>query len=198
MTTTPSQDAGRIFLWPFTDDPYVRWTPVVRRQQQPNADMQQLIDATQAAVDDGLKYADEVYASVVARMAARLTPELLARGATRVERGNFGMEIYYARKYLDALQLEQRLADAFEQLAAQPGMHLGPLIFLDQKQTSACYVVRVDDHSGLITVRGKRGRHEVQVESTALQILAAVRSYRDRLGRRTGREEHSCSVTRFA
>jgi hypothetical protein len=186
MTNQTAQTKEGATPWPLAERPHDRWTPVADLCVAPDADQQQLVDAVRAALDAGRYYNDEVYAFVTDRMAARLTPEMLQTGIRQSERGRFGIEIYHARRYLDALNLQQRLRDAFAQLDARRGMPLGPLIFTDRKQISCCEVVDVNAATGFITLRGKRGRHEVQLEATALSILNARERYAERRRNRTG------------
>jgi hypothetical protein len=104
--------------------------------------MQELIDATRVALKSGLFYTCDVYQAVVDTMRHRLTPALLERGCGRVEHGDFGMEVYYARRYLEALELRERRQAAEARLVLAPGRVLGTLIFHDRKQTTSCVVTQ--------------------------------------------------------
>lgn len=189
---------GQMSPWPLSTKPHVRWQTVVALAEQPDADMLALIAAVQRALEAGLYYNDEVYSAVVKTMADRLTPAILESGKDRAERGHFGSEIYYARKYIDALNLQHRLEEAVGELGAHVGMPLGPLIFNDLTQTSACVVTRVDVQTGLVTLQGKRGRRAVELEATALSILRARARYNERRALRQGRLSVPAVAARFA
>lgn len=189
---------GQMSQWPLSTKPHARWEMAVALGEQPDADMLELIAAVQRALDAGLYYNDEIYSAVVKIMADRLTPAILDSGKERAERGHFGSEIYYARKYIDALNLQRRLEEAVGELGAHVGMPLGPLIFNDLTQTSACVVMRVDAQTGLVTLQGKRGRRAVELEATALSILRARARYHERRAMRQGREPTPAVAVRRA
>lgn len=176
-------------LYPLADDSYARWTPVIALREVPSAPMQELIDATRAALESGLFYSRHVLDAVVTALAHRLTPALLERGRGRVEGGDFGMETYYARKYIEACAQREHRRAAEARLSLAPGRALGTLIFNDGKQTTSCVVTKWENGWG--TLRGRRGRQTVEIRCDAIAVEYAIERYHERRDRRAGEQGQS-------
>ena len=88
-------------------------------------EMRQLVEVVAEVVDAGVFYSTDVHSAVTARYA--LSAEELQRGRGRVEGGEWGMEIYYARRQLDRERADAREREAFTRLALKPGQNVGAI-----------------------------------------------------------------------
>lgn len=156
---------------------YERWADVRALRVEPTVEMAELSIMVKAALDAGLYYSKDVLAAVIEMMGERLTADLIALGRDRVEGGYFGMEVYYARQYLEALARREQVQSAEADLMLEAGRRLGVLMFSDGKQVKSCTVVRWE--SGIATIKGMRGRYEVTGSYDALTLSKAIRRYQD-------------------
>lgn len=151
-------------------DPYKDWAAHQHTSFVPTPRQQPVIDAVRAALDSGLYYTKDVLAFCADRLG--VSPEDRAKGATRVEGGDLGMDCYYARCYLDAVKQRALESAAHESLRPVEGMKLGVLRFNDFKRTSACVVTAVEGNS--ISFTGKRGAVTIAGKAKALQVAYAM------------------------
>jgi len=102
---------------------YDRWQPVLRGQAKPTESMTALILATRHAVEAGNSYTADVLAFVLNEMAGRLDgdPE---EGKDRVEGGEVGMDVYYARQAVEAEDGSARI----KELGLDRGSHCAKLV----------------------------------------------------------------------
>jgi len=117
-----------------------------------------VVNAVREAVDvKGLFYSSEVFDFCIERLKPSDADKL--KGLGKVERGEVGMDLYYARKYLDAQKRFQNEDEAHALLRPYVGMKLGSLVFQDFKLTTSWVVKAVDGPR--VTLIGKRGGNEV-------------------------------------
>ena len=76
-------------------DTYADWRRNQCREFAPDARQALAMSAVQQSLEEGLYYTCDVHARC--RQLLPLTPEDAARGSGRVEGGEFGMDLYYAR-----------------------------------------------------------------------------------------------------
>lgn len=88
-------------------------------------EMRSMIEAVAVAVDSGMFYNVDVFAAVAPQFG--FTEEERAAGVGRVEGGEVGMEIYYARQQLKAERALAAQGAAAERLALHVGKNLGAL-----------------------------------------------------------------------
>ncbi|MDM0037300.1 hypothetical protein QTI33_34605 [Variovorax sp. J22P271] len=62
---------------------------------------------------------------------------LHARNTERVDGGDFGYDVYYARSAVEAMRHQRKLVATAQALAFQPGDKVGALIFNDGKRNTA-------------------------------------------------------------
>jgi hypothetical protein len=127
-----------------------------------------IIEEVARALDDGLYYNKDVFERVTSRL--HFTDELLKSGLDRVERGNVGMEIYYARH---ALQCERsRIADreAFERRAFKIGDTFKQIRLNSQKFSTATLTEVQGPHSIALHLK-KRGTHNYWTCSVPARVL---------------------------
>lgn len=175
-------------------DPYDDWAGYKGRDFAPTPRQRLVMDAVAAALAAGLYYTRDVRAHCAAALA--ITPEVDAHQHSermRVEGGTFGMDCYYARGALDAIETHRREDEAAAQLALKPGDKLPPLMFADFKLTLACVVEAVGEGGRSCTFTGKRGRVAVRGTATAYQIANA----RDRAAERKARRHRDAPRESF-
>lgn len=168
---------------PITSSPYTLpvksfddWAGHERWDYQPTARQLPVIEAVRTACAEGLYYTN----AVRARCAILLKPtaEQLAVLADKVEGGEFGMDCYYARRYLDAQVVFEKVKQTFAQLRPFAGMKLGTLVFSDRKRVTGVTVVGVEGY--FVEIAGQRGRTSVSGKGTTLQISFAMDLAADR------------------
>ena len=148
------------------------WNACEARGFKPSANQQFVIAAVQTALDAGKYYSKEIIEHCATALG--LTPEQKAANFKRMptEGGIFGMECYYARKYLDARRLHAEEDKAMEQLRPYVGQKLGTLMFNDFKRNTGTVVTKVD---GLqLQLQYKRGTNTLACETTALTVQRAI------------------------
>lgn len=150
---------------------YNDWDGHALRGFQPTPRQQLVIAAMQSALSAGLFFTCDV----VPHCAAQLKPsaEQLAEGVGRVENGIFGMDCYYARKYLDAVRCFKLEDESKEQLNPYIGQKLGTLMFNDFKRNTGMMVQKILENGELELV-GKRGRFVVTLTCSALNVRNAI------------------------
>jgi len=152
-------------LSPSTIAAYDRW----KADKEPTPEMQALMDTVADALMQGLYYNVDVYAFVVERF--DFTPEELQRDVGYVERGVVGMELYYARKRVDARKDAEDEAEARRHLALVAGMKLGELKFAAYSLMRNCVVEGVYASEVIIDVT--QGKRRKRFHTTARAILMA-------------------------
>ena len=109
-----------LLSYTLSDNTFRRW-----KDGPIDDEMRQLIGVVAEIVDAGIFYTSDVHAAVTARYA--LSCDELRRGCNRVEGGDWGMEIYYARSQLDRERADAHERETFARLALQPGQILGTI-----------------------------------------------------------------------
>jgi hypothetical protein len=178
LADRPTTSAASISPLPYTlpDKSFDDWAGHQQWDYQPTARQLIVIEAVRTARSEGLYYTN----AVQARCAVLLKPtaEQLAVRADKVEGGEFGMDCYYARCYLDAQAVFAKVKETFAQLQPVVGMRLGTLVFSDSKRTTGVTVVGIDGYS--IEFTGRRGSSAVTGKGTTLQISFAMDRAADR------------------
>lgn len=131
-----------------------------------------VVEAVRSALAEGLYYSD----AVRTRCAEILNPsaEILEVGIKANEGGEFGMDCYYARRYLDAQKRFEAERAALQKLNPYVGQELGTIVFNDFKRNTKAKIVDVKDGGRSIRIEAKRGRYSVTMLCTALNIQHAV------------------------
>lgn len=160
-----------------TDQVYNKWTGLEHRQGPLTQQQSRLIGLVQKHLDAGVFYNRDLDEKVIADLGDDLTEEDLShgrQGPRAVEGGCIGYEIYFARKYCEAVQHRIALEEARDRLNLKVGQKLGALIFgFDYKQNSACVVIEVMQNGKSAKIRAKRGKQTVEIVSDCLAIEAA-------------------------
>lgn len=132
-----------------------------------------IIQAIKEALASGLKYTDDVAKFAGDRLG--VPAEIRKLNAEKVENGDFGMDCYYARCYLETQERIERERLALQELAPAIGMQLGTLVFSDFKRTTGVTVIGFDDEAKTkIRLSGKRGSAMYEMTAGAVQINNAI------------------------
>lgn len=156
-------------------DTYADWRDGEAETFAPTPRQALVVEAVTAALAAGLYYTVDVR-EFCARYLG-ITPEVDAfqrSQVTQVEGGEFGMDCYYARRYLDAQKKHAELRRFAEALRARPGDSLGTLVFSDFKRTNATCVKTVSECGRYLTITGKRGAATYEFQPTATQVAYAI------------------------
>jgi hypothetical protein len=119
---------------PPTGKCYEEWLTYKAPELKPNLRQQLVMAAAARAIDAGLFYNVDVNAAVAADLG--VTREQLARNTQKVDGGDFGYDVYFARGAVEAIRHQQRLVDTAAALALRPGDKVGAIIFNDGKRTT--------------------------------------------------------------
>lgn len=166
------------------------WVGCETEGYQPTDRQKVLIDAVLDAKANGLFYTKDVLNHVA--KALSVTPEQTAVGATRTEGGDFGMDCYYARQFIEARHRHEAERQAWTLLKPAIGMDIGTLVFNDYKRTTGVVVTGfvgdgdVKNGKGmLMALRGKRGSMTVLLNATATQVRYAMDRAAEKGNRKT-------------
>ena len=142
------------------------WRGCKYRGFSPSPRQSIVISAVRQCTAEGLRYSDEVKA----RCATLLEPSdsELAVNVKKVEGGEFGMDVYYARDYIDQAAKYAAEDAAAAALNATAGADLGQLMFNDYKLTRAVSIINVDEKG--IWISGSRGTTKIVATVSAMQI----------------------------
>lgn len=149
------------------EDTYHDWNSCEFRNYQVTPRQALVVEAVKQAVQvQGLFYSSDVYDFCI----KLLKPNDGDRkaGLGYVERGHVGMDLYYARKYLDAQARFQKEDEAWARLKPQVGMKLGTLVFQDLKVSTSWVITAITDSS--LSMAGKSGRNGVSCTCSALSV----------------------------
>lgn len=146
------------------------WDGCKKPNFNPNARQAVVIQAVSEALARGLYYTDEVLAAC--RITLNVSPEDAAKRKASVEGGTLGMECYYARCFIGALEAQRESQEALDRMQAAPGMELGTLVFNDFKRVYKAVVAEVDGTD--VTITGKRGNQSIRFACEASSLRHAI------------------------
>ena len=172
VLSNDAQSAAAAIYDDAPDDPYKDWAGCEAASFIPNTRQQPLINAVANAVDGGLFYTNEVVAKVAEIL--EVTPEVMAENTARVEHGNFGYDVYFARKTLEAQRTQAKRIAVKAQLRLVVGGKLGTIMFSDYKRVNATVVEAISENGMSITVIGKRGSLAVRGQLCPLQFKSVI------------------------
>ena len=173
------------------EDTYKDWAGNETRAFTPDERQQLVIEVVRRAIEDeGLYYTKDVYAFCVKQLIP--SPDDLAKSAKTVEGGEVGMDLYYARQYLDARKRIAKADLAKSQLRPQVGMVVGTLALQDLKRYTGAVITTVNGHE--LTLQAKRGSVGVRFTTTPLGLSRAIERAHEKKQRKTNFAEF-CSQT---
>lgn len=141
--------------------PFNEWLRCETKDFVPTPRQSLVIEAVRLAKSTGLYYSSEIR-DFVARHLQVKEGDLNANFQMRVEGGVFGMDCYYAAKYLDAQQCLARETEAKTLLKPYVGQKLGTMVFNDFKRCTGVAVVEAGEQ---IRISFKRGSNSIIAEA---------------------------------
>lgn len=158
---------------------YDDWARNETRGFQPTERQKLVIDAVRSALDVGkLYYTKDVYAYCLNILLPSV--ETLAKNAKSVEGGEFGMDLYYARQYLDAQKRFAMEDELNSQLKPRAGMRLGTLVMQDLKRYTGVTIAGAREDC--LTLDAKRGSIAARFTASVTGVRNAVdRAYERKL-----------------
>lgn len=146
------------------------WTSYQSYGFAPDARQKMVMDACIVALGQGCFYTDEVYLNVVKQL--NIDEATLTINTNNTERGNVGMDIYYARNAVREAIRWDVIAKADAAMKPVVGLDLGTLC-VAYKRTTNCVIASITGSS--IVVSGKRGTSTVTFTGNAeILNLASV------------------------
>jgi hypothetical protein len=146
------------------------WRLAKRRGFEPNPRQRLLMDAVARARKEGLYYTTEVSKRVAELVRFDMSQNT---GEQRVEGGDFGMDVYYARRALEARSTFEQEDVAARDLQLHAGAALGTLVFTDFKRTTGVMLLEPVD-AWTWKFEGKRGAARVTGTASVLQLKYAI------------------------
>ncbi len=153
----------------------------------PNERQQRLMDEVAKVLDAGAFYNVDVYQRVASALG--VDAATLASNKTGVQNGDFGYDVYLARKCVEAKRAHHVLCSVADELALKPGDKLGTLIFNDFKINRSVEVVSVSDDGFTVNMTGKRGACIAKIEASPMAVKCAVERAKERNKRKNSYEE---------
>lgn len=132
------------------------WNGYPSRSFIPNDRQMLVVEAARKALAAGLFYSVDVLAFCIKELKA--TPEqVAAQFKCPVEGGFIGMDVYYARHYVEAQESHRQIDEATKMLKPAIGQVLGTLIFSDGKRSTNCVVTSITEDGLAFKLAAKRG-----------------------------------------
>ena len=163
------------------------WSGSIRPDFKPSPRQQLVMDAVAQALDDGAFYNRDVDERVA--RALKVTPEQRARNTKGVEGGDFGYDVYNARKAVEAQRGNAKSRELAKALNLKPGDVLGTLVFNDGKVTTGVKVNGLNESGLIVTFTGKRGAATLNGEVGVDRLAAAMDRAKERGKRKDGYAE---------
>lgn len=138
----------------------------------PNGNQMLVIAVVQSALAAGLYYTSEVREYCARALGLSEDDDKANFAQFRVEGGVFGMDCYYARKYLDARKVHAAEADACARLRPHVGQRLGTVMFNDFKRCTGAVITKVVGEK--LELRCKRGTSLLTFEESVLSVKHAI------------------------
>jgi hypothetical protein len=154
---------------------------------EPTPRQKRVMDVVARALDDGLFYNNDVTERAAKELGA--TAEQRSVGVDRVQGGDFGMDVYYARQAVEAIRRREAEKRAKDAANFQAGEKLGTLIFNDGKQVRAAVIEKVE--GDVITFSGKRGSQVVRGNASAMQLKSGMDRAKERGARAYGFDDYA-------
>lgn len=151
---------------------FMDWRGCERYDFVPTPRQQLVVDAVQKALDAGNYFTKDVLE--FCKQVLQVSEAQASVAVTRVEGGEVGMDLYYARKYLGKQKELQEALAVVKLLQPHVGQQLGTIMFTDYKRITGAFIAEVSADSLSMTVQGKRGHAVVAFSCNPLSIVHAI------------------------
>lgn len=173
------------------EDTYKDWACNQTRGFAPDERQKLVIEVVRRAIEDEkLYYTKDVYAFCVKQLCP--SPDNLAKSAARVEGGEVGMDLYYARQYLDAQKRFALEDKATAILRPQVGMVVGTIVLQDLKRYTGATITSVNGAE--LGLYAKCGVNKYQLSTTSLGLMYSVDRAHERKLRKTSFTEFCAGI----
>lgn len=167
----PAVPAQGGYSVPTQNEGYNEWRRNECADFQPSARQQIVMDAVRQALSEGLYYTNDVRPRVAQILG--VTGDDLSRGALRVEGGDFGMDVYYARQALEAQQRHTAIAKSAAEMRLKVGDVIGATMFNDFKLNHKTEVIDVAA-ANEYRLKARRGAATVTFTANAQSLRIAI------------------------
>lgn len=148
------------------------WSGCELRGFVPNANQQLVIDVVRSALDAGLYYTRDVRDHCARAIGLNAVDDKANFQNMPVEGGVFGMECYYARKYLDARKVHAAEDEVSARLRPHVGQRLGTVMFNDFKRCTGAVITKVAGEK--LELQCKRGTSLLTFEVSVLSVKHGI------------------------
>lgn len=157
---------------PLTKLSHEEWQGCEQEDYVPTARQLPITQAVCVSLNYGLFYSSDVLARVIELMA--IPDEVTSSRRERVEGGELGMDVYYARKFVErqATYAAERAAAAKMKLV--PGLKIGTLRFNDGTRCTSMVINGISSEGWSYRLTGKRGKNEVTYQVSALSLMRSI------------------------
>ena len=170
------------------EDVWGDWRGNERSDFTPTARQKMVMDSVQKALDSGLFYNDAVREFVAKDIGA--TEDQLNSNKSNVQGGDFGYDVYYARKAIEASGNNALEKQIHEELNLRAGDKLGTLIFNNDFKVNTNVVVKsVSEDGKSVELDGKRGAYTITVKANTAAVRYAIERAKERGKRKDTYEE---------
>lgn len=145
---------------------------------EPTARQQILMDAVGKVLDAGAFYNDDVQAKLAGMLG--VGKDVLASNRTGVVGGDFGYDVYLARRALETKRATKNSEKIAQELNLSVGDSIGTLIFLDFKVTTGVTITSKNDTGLIYGITGKRGAAVLNGEVGVDNIKGAIERAHER------------------
>lgn len=168
----PSEEEVSQGAYSLPEDVASDWRGEERADFKPTERQQAIMDAVGQAIDAGKFYTTDVVAFAAEKIG--VTPEQRKQNTLGTENGDFGYDVYHARRAVEAQRKHNLAAKIAGELNLQAGDKLGTIVFNDFKINTNVTVESVSDDGQTISIKGKRGSYVVTATTSPIDIKNAI------------------------
>lgn len=188
----PAPTAAPAYRLP--EDVGTDWRRAEALDFEPDARQKIVMDAVEKAIADGVFYNRDMDEKVAEALG--VDADVRSRKNSGTEGGDFGYDVYMARKAVEAKQRYAEIARVQAEQNFKVGDVLGTLIFNDFKVNTGVTVKAVNGDQ--IKLRGKRGAYSVTMETGPTNIKYAIERAHEKGKRKDSYEEFIASRSEAA
>jgi hypothetical protein len=157
---------------------YNRWIKCESKEFLPDESQKYIMDLVEESLNNGLFYNKDVFAQVESKIKSIL-PSDYQREIGQVEGGVLGMEIYYARKAVEAIKQQNKSDEILNNLQLTEGKELGTLKFNDGRTFHQVKINNIFDSQN-INCTGIRGKKNYEINMSAIAIQSGLNRWKNK------------------
>ena len=159
----------------------------VHPNYKPNDRQKILIDAVAAELDAGVFYSSELVEKVSKRL--NVPNDVLESNRAGVQDGDFGYDVYLARKYVESQKANNVSKSIAGELSLNVGDSVGTLVTNDGKRTTNVKIESISDSGLIATFTGNRGKYTVTGQIGVDSIKHSINRAKERNHRKDNYDE---------